>query len=418
MIKLINFFKFLGPGIIAASAAIGTSHLIQSTRAGGYFGFELLWVVIVINIIKYPFIEYGFRYSAVKKENLLQGYNRLSPKLLIIFLIINAIAAIGCISAVSYIGAGILKSIINTEIAVNHLSLIIIVASAVIIIIGRYEYLDNIMKIFMVILLIATSLAAILAFSSAEHYIAQPFYDESAWSWKHLPFIIALMGWMPAPIEISVWYSLWLEAKNKEAEKLNFQKARLDFNCGYFLMIITAIFFVSMGALILHNSTQEISNNAVIFSSQLISSYVSVIGNWSKPIISVAILAAILSTVLVVVDAYPRSISAGILILRKKENNQKYSRILQNITIASSCALSFIVIEFFVRNFKSLIDVVTILAFISAPLFAYMNYRLVNNKTFPEKYQPKKWLKILSYVGFIYMVFFCIVYLYSLASFT
>ena len=65
--SILNFLKILGPGIIAASAAIGNSHLIQSTRAGGYFGFELLWVIIAINILKYPFIEYGFRYTAATK---------------------------------------------------------------------------------------------------------------------------------------------------------------------------------------------------------------------------------------------------------------------------------------------------------------------------------------------------------------
>ncbi len=36
--SIVRFLQILGPGIIAASAIIGNSHLIQSTRAGGYFG--------------------------------------------------------------------------------------------------------------------------------------------------------------------------------------------------------------------------------------------------------------------------------------------------------------------------------------------------------------------------------------------
>lgn len=52
---MINILKKLGPGLLFAGAAIGVSHLVQSTRAGADFGFSLLWVLILSNIIKYPF---------------------------------------------------------------------------------------------------------------------------------------------------------------------------------------------------------------------------------------------------------------------------------------------------------------------------------------------------------------------------
>ena len=52
---MINILKNLGPGLLFAGAAIGVSHLVQSTRAGADFGFSLLWALILSNIIKYPF---------------------------------------------------------------------------------------------------------------------------------------------------------------------------------------------------------------------------------------------------------------------------------------------------------------------------------------------------------------------------
>ncbi|MBL4652913.1 MAG: hypothetical protein JKY53_08635 [Flavobacteriales bacterium] len=48
--KLSNFLKTLGPGILFASTAIGVSHLVQSTRAGAEYGFELLWLVLLTNL--------------------------------------------------------------------------------------------------------------------------------------------------------------------------------------------------------------------------------------------------------------------------------------------------------------------------------------------------------------------------------
>ena len=48
-----------GPGLILAAAAIGVSHLVQSTRAGAEFGFTLIWAVVLANLSKYPFLEFG-----------------------------------------------------------------------------------------------------------------------------------------------------------------------------------------------------------------------------------------------------------------------------------------------------------------------------------------------------------------------
>ena len=53
MIK--NSLKLLGPGLLFAGAAIGVSHLVQSTRAGADYGWGLLWAPILINLFKSPF---------------------------------------------------------------------------------------------------------------------------------------------------------------------------------------------------------------------------------------------------------------------------------------------------------------------------------------------------------------------------
>jgi len=55
------YFSRLGPGLLFASSAIGTSHLVLSTRAGAHHGFIFLWIVLLALLIKYPFYEYGQR---------------------------------------------------------------------------------------------------------------------------------------------------------------------------------------------------------------------------------------------------------------------------------------------------------------------------------------------------------------------
>ena len=42
--------KKLGPGLLFAGAAIGVSHLVQSTRAGADYGWGLTWALLLVNL--------------------------------------------------------------------------------------------------------------------------------------------------------------------------------------------------------------------------------------------------------------------------------------------------------------------------------------------------------------------------------
>ena len=78
----------LGPGIMYAGAAIGVSHLVQSTRAGAEYGLLLVWAVVAVHLFKYPFFEYGHRYAAATGESLLAGYRRMGRWSLVTYLVV------------------------------------------------------------------------------------------------------------------------------------------------------------------------------------------------------------------------------------------------------------------------------------------------------------------------------------------
>ncbi|MGV6846673.1 MAG: divalent metal cation transporter, partial [Lutibacter sp.] len=84
-----NWLKKLGPGLLFAGAAIGVSHLVQSTRAGADFGFGLLWALLVIHAVKYPFFQFGPRYATATGESLLDGYAKLGKWVLVAYFVIT-----------------------------------------------------------------------------------------------------------------------------------------------------------------------------------------------------------------------------------------------------------------------------------------------------------------------------------------
>ena len=47
--------KAMGPGILMASAAVGGSHIVSSTQAGGSYGWSLLLLVILANVLNIHF---------------------------------------------------------------------------------------------------------------------------------------------------------------------------------------------------------------------------------------------------------------------------------------------------------------------------------------------------------------------------
>ena len=85
--------KAMGPGILMASAAVGGSHIVSSTQAGGSYGWSLLLLVILANVFKYPFFRFGAEYTADTGKTLVEGYAEKRKLYLWIFFILNVFSA-------------------------------------------------------------------------------------------------------------------------------------------------------------------------------------------------------------------------------------------------------------------------------------------------------------------------------------
>src|SRR5665647_1040072 len=138
-----NFWKALGPGIIWAGAAVGVSHLVQSTRAGAGYGFELVGFVLLVNLLKYPFFEFGPRYAIASGESLVHGYLRIGKWAVYLFLIMTLGTMFTIQAAVSAVTVGILSSIFPGFISYQGWIVLLFAICLSIIIIGKYKALDR-----------------------------------------------------------------------------------------------------------------------------------------------------------------------------------------------------------------------------------------------------------------------------------
>lgn len=401
---MLNFLKKLGPGLLFAGAAIGVSHLVQSTRAGADFGFGLLWALILVNLFKYPFFQYGPRYALATGESLLDGYKKMGKWVLIAYYILTFATMFTIQTAVTVVTAGLAVNLFGITTDIVSWSIIITLVCLLILVIGKYKLLDNLIKFVIIALAISTIIAVIIAIPGSESTF--DFTQVMPKGSVEIIFLIAFMGWMPAPMDISVWHSLWAIEKKKSSENYQAKNALLDFNIGYIGTLILGICFVSLGALVMYNSGEVFSSGAAAFSEQLINLYTKNLGEAAYIFIAIAAFTTMFSTTITTLDASPRAMSHASKLL--------FGRLIKHSFIFWMMVLvlgTIAIFVFFLSEMKLLIEIATILSFITAPFYAIANYRLITSKHTPEKSRPSLSMKILSVTGILFLIAFSIWYI-------
>lgn len=399
--------KALGPGILMASAAVGGSHIVSSAQAGAMYGWSLLLLVILTNLFKYPFFRFGAEYTLETGKNLVEGYAEKGKVYLGIFFILNVFSALVNTAAVGILCAAIVASAFPNALglSITQWSLILIVIIWAMLLFGGYKFLDGLAKWIMSALTLATVLAVIVAIIEHPEYGAD-FVEKTPWQMTALPFIVSLMGWMPAPIEISAINSLWTAEKGKTVD-ISIKDGLFDFNVGFIGTAILAVFFVAMGALIQYPTGQEVQAAGAAYIQQFVGMYASVLGDWSRFLITFIAFLCIFGTVITVIDGYSRVNAESLrLLFKKKEISQKEL----NVWMTATSIIGGIIIYFFQGSVAPMLRFAMIASFLTTPFFALLNYLLVTG----ENKNLAKWLKALSILGLIFLFGFAFFFIYAL----
>jgi len=407
-----SILKKLGPGLLYAGAAIGVSHLVQSTRAGALFGITMIVVLVLANFFKYPFFQYGPRYVAATGKSLLHGYKKLGTWAIWLFFLLTLGTMFIIQGAVTMVTAGLAKYLTGTSLDLWYWMLIILALSSALLSSGKMKVLDKFMKVVMVILAVTTIAAAISSmFADVERTVIAPTFN--FFNTEHIFFLIAFIGWMPAPIDISVWYSVWSESKAIETrQKPTLATSMFDFNIGYWGTAFLALCFVALGAFMLHNTGVELSPSAVVFSGQIIDAYANSLGAWAKPIISIAAFTTMFSTTISVMDGITRVMvptSHYLFSSTEIKTESKKSYIIWLVVLALGALL---LVKNFASNMKQMVDFATSISFLTAPILAYLNVRVMGSSDIAEQFKPSKFTVAVSYIGLVILTGFSLVYIY------
>ena len=412
--------KAFGPGLLMAAAAVGVSHLVQATRAGAEYGIALLLLLIVACALKYPFLEFGPRYAAATGENLVNGYRRMGKFTFGIFLFVLCSTMFITLAAIALVTAGLTSLVFGLDQSIFLIASLVLGTCVLIMAIGSYGGLDLLTKIIMSTLALATIFAVVLAFGHQPSLapLAASLTEEDLYTGATLAFVLAMLGWMPIPLEFGAVHSVYSQQRTYlTGQRPSVQHASLDFAIGYIGAVILAICFLLLGALTMYGTGTTFSNSAVEFAGQLTNMYTQSLGQWSQPLIAFAALATMFSTTLTVADCYPRIWRVTFAHLVNPNIDQVAASPpppdrLRHISImALVCIGTLAIIALFGRNFRPLIDFTTTVAFLAAPVIGWMNLKLITGPHTPAEARPGKGLLGLAWVGMVFLIGFSLTWL-------
>lgn len=407
--SLPGILQALGPGILFACVAVGGANFIQATHAGAEYGFKLIPLIVLIYILKYPFFEFANRYCAVTHLSLLDGYLKIGRWALWLYLTLTFFTAFPVIAALSLIDAHLIAYFLDTTASPLIFSVGLLSIFMLILLVGKFYWLDKTVKLVMALLIFCALVTFFIALPDGATVLKTP--SPAINNLQGYSLIIALMGWIPAPIDVSVWITLWRKAKARETHSYpSLKNSLIDFNTGYFITALLTLIFLSLGAFVMFTSNQSFAKSSGLFITQLIMLFTSHIGKWGEIFIALTIFSVLLSATFTCLDAYPRAFTSALI--RLKSSAKVEAELIYWLCVFVLFLMSIFLSSYFIKSMKQIIDIVTMLAFLTAPIFGYLNYRVAtSSENMPDDAKPSKKLIFLSRIGLFFLSSACLLFL-------
>jgi Mn2+/Fe2+ NRAMP family transporter len=209
------------------------------------------------------------------------------------------------------------------------------------------------------------------------------------------------MGWMPAPIDVGAWPSLWMMSREKETGyRASMKHAMMDFHIGYIGTTILAVFFLALGVLVMYGTGESFSPKGGAFAKEFIQLYAKSIGEWSGPIVAIAAFITMFSTTLTCVDGYPRSLAVSLALFRGREERWKVYHIAW---ILFSIGGAGVIVLNFAKNLGDMLFWAMVISFVTSPVFAWINFKAIRAEWVPAVYRPGPKLTGLSWSGLVFL---------------
>lgn len=139
--------------------------------------------------------------------------------------------------------------------------------------------------------------------------------------------------------------------------------------------------------------------------------YGETLGGWTRPFVLVAALTTMLSTLLTVVDGFPRALDRSVAVMRSPVGAVHGDPgAVYWWALWLTGALVVLLLSAFGGTLTALVDFATIVSFLTAPILGYLNLRVVTGPAMPPEHRPGPAMLAFSYTGLVLLAAFGALY--------
>ena len=406
--SLSRSLRGLGPGMIMAATAIGSSHIILSPLAGARFGYDLIWLVLFSHFFKYPAFEFGPRFAIANGVSLIQGFERVpGPKNWAVwtFLVTTVLQGLTILAGTLSVTAAVLVGFVGVF---EPSAWVVLVGAGILVLhrTGKYPALALGSKIALLVLALV-SVVAFVAVPPRPSELLRIFVPSVPSG--SLVLVASILGLMPTGINVAIWHSLWAVEHLKEWGKATSDKREMlaigmfDLRMGYWLSAVLAAIFISLGANLLR--PRGLTPDGVEVALTLSRIYTEVLGQWMFPVFMLAAFAAMFSTAYSVMDGFPRTFAKLLETLfpesplLKRPSKPAYWIFMAVIFLFAIGANRVL------PNPVAMVQLVGIVSLGVAPVLYGLNYYCVTRLIEDESMRPGRALRAWGLSGLLFMTF-------------
>jgi len=317
--------------------------------------------------------------------------------------------------AITAAGTLVTTALINAVLGVSFGMLVdnglLLIICAVILITGRYHILERLTKgivsVF-TLLIIITTISALFKLRFHGMSLGCVSFDGAT-----MLYVVAMAGYMPTPMDASVLQSLWARAKARDfGREVTVSEAKLDFNIGFITTFLLAVCFVLLGMVVMYCNGITPEKNSIGFANQVIRLFTELVGNWAYYPIGIAAITVMFSTLITVMDGYPRVIEALAIEMLPGSGNKFMGRRFYDWVMVFLVIVSLAVIATLMKSFEAFIDMTSVIAFLVGPFIAWLNHRSMFRGEVPASDQPGSVMRLWSGAAIIIQILISAYYIY------
>ncbi|MFE7834872.1 Nramp family divalent metal transporter [Streptomyces sp. NPDC057474] len=241
-------WALLGPGLVLAAASVGAGDMVTSLAGAAGYGMALMWAIVIGVVLKYALTEaVGRLYLATGQTVIasLKSAARWLPAAFMLFVLVIGLLYGAALSSV----ASLALSTLFPVLPVRPVGVVIALAAAAIVYVGRYAVFERVMSVFMLAKFLGMAVLAVATLATADDLpgllgTLRPRLPEG-----DVVTVLALVGGVGGTAGIAS-YSYWVREKGwADRSRLRIVRADSAVSYGVTLLFVLCTTVVGTGLL-------------------------------------------------------------------------------------------------------------------------------------------------------------------------